>query len=96
LAGPLLLLELLLNEDLNPPEADPEFELALELPLLKEPPLPFMVHEALKVAPGSTANLVTATVPSITAEDFNESKSETKSSPLKLPSISAFTHSTLP
>ena len=45
--------------------------------LFPRPPLPDMLQEALKVAPGSTDNLATVTVPSITAEDFRDKRSET-------------------
>jgi hypothetical protein len=91
--------------DVAADEEDPEEVLLPEvLPAENEllledggiPPFPFMVHEALNVAPGSTESLETDTVPSITADDFRESKSETSSSPLNLPSMSAFTHSTFP
>ena len=82
-AGSLDLLELLLTEDLYPEEpdeeeadeaADPESEAA---EVLTGAPLVFIVHEALKVAPGSTASLFTDTVPSITADAFKERSSDT-------------------
>ena len=89
------------TEDLNPCEPEEgllsaALDIGSEGVLPLRPPFPFIVQDALKVAPGSTASLLTETLPSITAEALRESNSDTWSSPLKLPSISAFTHCTLP
>ena len=71
-AGSLVLFKL--PEEALPTDGDLKLPEVVAVPELAALPI---LHEALKVAPGSTANFDTATVPSITAEDFNDSRSFT-------------------